>query len=693
MVVSNIIQNVTFKEDKSVEKHDKKTEVSIFRITLLDIDVNVSVGKVNTSLYNDIYFAPVYLVLNENVQIKIGIYEFLAEDYTTLLDADNDLNIAYIEGPLLFEFVTKEYLQEMMEKYELFEDISSDESESEDEEKDEEDTDKMQPFVYEEDDAVYLELKETKKDDDDMAKMFKSTTNTTWIEEFYKNNNYSILDNEGGGDCLFATIRDGLKHSNITITVPEIRKMLSESTTQEQFKTYKENYDMFSGEIRELEDKMIEARKRHGELAKEYKKIAAKAKQEKDRDNKLILRDKALAIKADFESIKPIFKKYKDEKAVAETNLVEFQFMENIETLDDLKKMINTCKFWADAASITRIEYIMNIKLIVLSSEYYKMGLKERVVTCGDFTLKEIEDKGYFNPKHYIVVEHTGDHYKLIKYKNKGAMLFHELPYKLREDLVERCASSQGKTVYNYIPKFQTYMGVPTTMPSVGDEVDEEITSDNEAEMTPSVSKTNDDEPLFDDSVIFQFYSKSKDAAPGKGSGENISPKMEKEFIELGKIKNWRHQLSNFHTKKDKNKKIVPLFKLDGYTWASVEHYYHANKFKKNNMDYYKLFTMESKSEISTDPIAAKGAGGKTGKVNKKKFRPSNVKMDEDFMMNGKNEDVMYNGQLAKYKQNPELKDMLLLTKDAKLVHFSRGGSIVFYDTMKVRKLLRNESK
>lgn len=694
MVVSNIIQNVTFKEDKSVEKHDKKTEVSIFRITLLDIDVNVSIGKVNTSLYDDIYFAPVYLVLNENVQVKIGIYEFLAEDYTTLLDADNDLNIAYIEGPLLFEFVTKEYLQEMMEKYELLEDISNDESESDDEDKEqEEDADKMQPFVYEEDDTVYLELKETKKDDDDMAKTFKSTTNTTWIEEFYKNNNYSILDNEGGGDCLFATIRDGLKHSNISITVPEIRKMLSESTTQEQFKTYKENYDMFSGEIRELEDKMREARKRHGELAKEYKKIAAKAKQEKDRDNKLILRDKALSIKADFESIKPIFKKYKDEKAVAETNLVEFQFMETIDTLDDLKKMINTCKFWADAASITRIEYIMNIKLIVLSSEYYKMGLKERVVTCGDFTLKEIEDKGYFNPKHYIVVEHTGDHYKLIKYKNKGAMLFHELPYKLREDLVERCASSQGKTVYNYIPKFQTYMGVPITMPNVEDEVDEEMTSDNEAEMTPSVSKTNDDEPLFDDSVIFQFYSKSKDAAPGKGSGENISPKMEMEFIELGKIKNWRHKLSNFHTKKDKNKKVVPLFKLDGYTWASVEHYYHANKFKKNNMDYYKLFTMESKSEISKDPIAAKGAGGKTGKVNKKKFRPSNVKMDEDFMMNGKNEDVMYNGQLAKYKQNPELKDMLLLTKDAKLVHFSRGGSIVFYDTMKVRKLLRNESK
>lgn len=692
MVVSNIIQNVKFKEDKSVEKHDKKTTVSVFRITLFDTDVNVSLGKVNTSLYNDIYFAPVYLILNENVQIKIGIYEFLAEHYTTLLDKDNDLNIAYVDGPLLFEFVTQEYIQNTMEKYGLMEDVDSDEDIDSEDEEEEKDTDKMTAFVYEEDDEAYLELEETKKQNDEAVDMFKSTTNTSWIEEFYKNNNYSILDNEGGGDCLFAAVRDGLKHSNISITVPEIRKMLSDSTTQEQFNTYKENYDMITREITELNDKMLETRKKHGELAKEYKKIAAKAKQEKDRDNKLILRDKALNIKTDFESIKPVFQKYKDEKKVAEDNLVEFQFMEGIETLEDLRKMINSCKFWADAASITRIEYIMNIKLIVLSSEYYKMGLKERVVTCGDFTLKEIEEKGYFNPKHYIILDHTGDHYKLIKYKGKGAMLFHQIPYKLREDLIERCATSKGKTVYNYIPKFQTYMGVPSTMPQVNDDVEEEIASDNEAEMTPSVSKTNDDEPLFDDSAILQFYSKSRDVDPGKGSGETISPKLVSDFVELGKIKNWRHQLSNFYTKKDKNKKVVPLFKLDGYTWASVEHYYHANKFKKNNMDYYKLFTMESKSEISTEPIAAKGAGGKTGKVNKKKFRPSNVKIDEDFTMNGKNEDVMYNGQLAKYKQNPELRKMLLLTNDAKLVHFSRGGSIVFYDTMKVRKLLRAES-
>ena len=78
----------------------------------------------------------------------------------------------------------------------------------------------------------------------------------------------------------------------------------------------------------------------------------------------------------------------------------------------------------------------MNIKLIVLSSEYYEMNLKDRVVKCGDFTLNEIEEKGYFNPKYYIILDHTGTHYKLIKYDGKGAMMFHELPYQLREEIV-----------------------------------------------------------------------------------------------------------------------------------------------------------------------------------------------------------------------------------------------------------------
>ena len=42
----------------------------------------------------------------------------------------------------------------------------------------------------------------------------------------------------------------------------------------------------------------------------------------------------------------------------------------------------------------------------------------------------------------------------------------------------------------------------------------------------------------------------------------------------------------------------------------------------------------------------------------------------------------MENGQRAKYIQNKTMKEILLLTKNAKLVHFSRGKSpIIFYES------------
>ena len=128
-------------------------------------------------------------------------------------------------------------------------------------------------------------------------------------------------------------------------------------------------------------------------------------------------------------------------------------------------------------------------------------------------------------------------------------------------------------------------------------------------------------------------------------------------------MKNWRRVLSNMHIKKDEAGNVVPLFKLDGKNWASVEHYYHANKFKKNNPDFYNVFSMDSKSVICKDPKMALGAGGKTGKrqkdpeTKKSKIvfrRPKNVVMDEDFFDDGNNEKVMEKVN----KQNMKMKIM-----------------------------------
>jgi len=47
----------------------------------------------------------------------------------------------------------------------------------------------------------------------------------------------------------------------------------------------------------------------------------------------------------------------------------------------------------------------------------------------------------------------------------------------------------------------------------------------------------------------------------------------------------------------------------------------------------------------------------------------------------------MKSAQKEKYSQNKKLKEMLLLTKDAKLTHFSRGSPpIEFTETMELRE-------
>ena len=134
-------------------------------------------------------------------------------------------------------------------------------------------------------------------------------------------------------------------------------------------------------------------------------------------------------------------------------------------------------------------------------------------------------------------------------------------------------------------------------------------------------------------------------------------------------------------------------FKADGRSWNSVEHYYHANKFKKSHPEFYEKFTIESNSDISKDPAFAKAAGGKSGKYKPKQWqRPKDISIDDDFFTSGRNQKVMEDGQFAKYSQNELAKKVLLATKDAQLQHHVRAQPpIIFYDTMRIREQLRNK--
>ena len=54
-----------------------------------------------------------------------------------------------------------------------------------------------------------------------------------------------------------------------------------------------------------------------------------------------------------------------------------------------------------------------------MSSENYKAGDTKNVLLCGQINDVILDQRGRFLPEFYIMVDHTGNHYKLIGYKKK----------------------------------------------------------------------------------------------------------------------------------------------------------------------------------------------------------------------------------------------------------------------------------
>lgn len=677
MVLSKIDSDVSYPELKSVDSADLKMEANLYQLEIKGVDVIIAVGSAkNTFEDKNIMYFPIYLVKYNNKVVQIGVYEIKASDYMSLLDEDSNLDVEKINDPLIYSFVTEKFLNKMALKPEVplirlpskkGEEEEQEEGE-EDEEKEEKEENEYNEFyeIPEERKDIFVFTKgvplppllneETAKQAKDYKEKYHATPKDTWVAKFMKNKFYDIIDNEGGGDCLFATIRDAFSSIAQHTSVNKLRKKLSKDVTERIFLNYKEHYEMYHAalikatqEIKEMEAEYLMLQQRFAEVIdrNEQKLISSEAKKIKEQHDRLV-----------------------KEKKITSQILTEYKFMKGIDTLEAFKTKIRHCDFWADDWAITTLERILNIKFILMSSELFKSGDMKNVLQCGHLSDETLIQRGRFTPEFYIIVDHTGQHYKLISYKKKMIFKFSEIPYDMKKMIADKCMEKNAGP-FAIIPDFIKFKS---------GHVRQEMKETQYEDLSESKLRG-----LYNDDIVFQFYSKSLDKPlPGKGSGEKIPSERLKEYSELATIPQWRKKLSNFW---------VQPFSLDNHQWASVEHYYQGSKFKKTHPDFYLSFSLDSGTDLSKDPAMAKGAGGKSGKYKGELLRPIEVSVDSDFF-GSRHRKEMYAAQYAKFSQNEDLKNLLLATNEAKLTHFMRGKEpAVFDELMLIRdKIKRNEN-
>ena len=663
MVVSQIDDSISYPEIKSIMVEDRENTVELFLIEVRSFDIVAAVGKqIDTYKSKQVVYHPIYMIKNNGKAVQIGVYELSSSDVISFSDENGDLDIERLGEPLIYTFVTKSYVDqnrmippdEEKEAKQIDKDTSEKKQSKKSEKKTVESPKKIDsasvvlsiPSLRS--DIFSLDInanppndlqEETSEDAERERNAFTGSDNKSlsWIQKAMKNLNYHVIETENTPDSLFECIRLAFSQIGQVTTVSALRKKLSREVDQELLDKYTNIY-------RTAAQTALEQQKNAKNLEKDYEKFKSLV------TNTISSNEQGQHI----QNAKIIAKQHSDavsQKRNAQELYNEVKFMKNIDTIEKLASVVQSSEFWADNWALSTLERILNIKFVVLSSEHAKQE-NDNMLQCGSIDLK-LKSNGVFDPEFYILVENTGLHYRVITYKNKHIFKYNELPYDIKNMIVTKCIE-RNSGLFVLIPNFR----------SLSEAIDNEsLKGEEQVASIDMLTKT-------DPSVVFQFYDKSVDKPPGKGSGEKIEPPEKRlEFAKLsakGEFPNWRKKLDN--TWMDEENPI----KLDEYTWNSVEHFVQANKFKTTSPEFYAQFTAESKSDLSTDIDMALGAGSKNGKNGKIKVRPDNVTIDPEYPGKKENETRM-RAMTYKFTEIPHYKGLLRATKNATLNKYVKG--------------------
>jgi len=419
MVTSQIKPEVIY--EKTGIDQDIDHDASVYEMEILGKNIEIVLGKEREKDYLSYFIG--YVVLDNSKVRPIGVFEIEKSKLENALDEDGDVDLDKMTGPLLFDNVD---LSNSL--IPIVDDISDSGLSTQLLNEDTLSSDR---------DTILAELPHADRNKEDEEK--ELVTTGLWVQQLMQNKNYSIVDNEGGGDCLFAVIRDAFNELGKKFTVGDLRKILSNEVTLEVFENYRFLYSSFEDSIKQTKNKL-------NEIAKENNVLKEQLPKETNTSKQIAIVERAKKLKAEFNRLK-------EELSVSKQMLEEQIFMKNITTIDQFKAKINTCRFWGDTWAISTLERVLNAKFILLSEENFLSYDIDNVLQCGQLNDKILEEKGIFTPDYYIVMDYNGTHYKLITYKDHSIFKYKQIPHGIRDMILNKCLEKLSGP-YSIIPDF-----------------------------------------------------------------------------------------------------------------------------------------------------------------------------------------------------------------------------------------------
>ena len=659
MVVSRLDRTLSYPETRSIFPTDKELEVELYSIFIKGVEIVVAVGgAAHTYISKNIVYHPIYMIKNNSKAIQIGIYEIKSDDVLSVTDENGTIMLDQIGDPLVYTFATKK----MMMDHRMIPPSASDEEPEKEPEPTQDDLNALMEngtipalradiFTFDvstisNSRSISTTFEETQKNAEELAAKFEKPSSghtAAWLQTIMHNNHYETHENDGKNDSIFMVVRDAFLQIGQSTTVVKLRQKLAPEATQELFDDYAAQYKM-SAEAVVVETKR--AKILHTDYAKHETMIQSTISASEQQSLITSAKHVAAQHKAAISKVK-----------VAREMLNDFKFMKGVGTLDALRKKIQSPDYPGDSWTISTLERILNIKIIVLSSDYVKKDANN-MMQCGSVVDPAIKSRGSFTPEFYILTECTADmHYRLISYRGKRIFAYAEVPYDIKQLIITKCIE-RNSGMFGLITEFrQMTQGRIGNAGNGSHDIDRDVIDTLDVDVLAAV----------DPHVVFQFYALAADKSAGRGAGEKIDAVGRKlDFVELapkGQFPNWRRKLDDAWIHAD-----TP-FELDGQRWNSVEHYVQAGKFKNDHPEFYIKFTADSQSKMAGDVSMALIAG--SAKPNAQ-IRPATVSVDPKYA--GKKEHAARVAATnAKFTQIQHFTHLLMATKNAMLYQYTPG--------------------